>query len=235
MYFPWCGLIEQIRMADVFIHYDDVQLSRGFYNRVQVKTPQGRTFITVPLRNKHQKQLIQESGINYEEEWVTHHRSVLINSYRRTKFIDDVIGLFDYVNSVRYQNLSDLCKASIRALSKYFRCEESVIFLNSSDLSITGASSQRLLDLTKAVGGNIYLTGLGALNYLNHEMFEEAGIEVRYMRYSFLEYPQVFGAFTPYVTALDAVAHLGKDCKGVLNSTNVNWRDAIERPDSLRA
>ena len=54
MYFPWVGMLEQIRLADVFMHYDDVQLARGFYNRVQVKTAQGARWLTVPLRDKHQ-------------------------------------------------------------------------------------------------------------------------------------------------------------------------------------
>ena len=39
MLFPWVGLFEQIRLADVFVHYDDVAFSKGsFFNRVQIKT-----------------------------------------------------------------------------------------------------------------------------------------------------------------------------------------------------
>ena len=34
MFLPWIGLFEQVRLADRFIHYDDVQL------------PQGRSFIS---------------------------------------------------------------------------------------------------------------------------------------------------------------------------------------------
>ena len=56
MYFPWIGLFDQIRLADEFIFYDDVQLTRGFYNRVQVAQANGTKFITVPLANKTQKQ-----------------------------------------------------------------------------------------------------------------------------------------------------------------------------------
>jgi len=47
MYFPWVGLLEQIRLAEFFVHYDDVQLTRVFTNRVQVKTAQGSKWITV--------------------------------------------------------------------------------------------------------------------------------------------------------------------------------------------
>ena len=62
MYFPWCGLLDQIRQADVFVYYDDVQLVRGFCNRVQVKTLQGYKWITVPLLRKSQKQLIHNGA-----------------------------------------------------------------------------------------------------------------------------------------------------------------------------
>ena len=37
MYFPRVGMLEQIRLADHFVYYDDVQFSRGgFSNRVQL-------------------------------------------------------------------------------------------------------------------------------------------------------------------------------------------------------
>ena len=29
MYFPWVGMLEQIRLADVFVFYDDVQFSKA--------------------------------------------------------------------------------------------------------------------------------------------------------------------------------------------------------------
>ena len=37
-FLPWSGLFNQIAMSDLFIHYDDVQFSKGsFVNRVQLK------------------------------------------------------------------------------------------------------------------------------------------------------------------------------------------------------
>lgn len=39
-YLPWPGLFNQIKMADIFIHYDDAQLPQGrsFCSRVQIRT-----------------------------------------------------------------------------------------------------------------------------------------------------------------------------------------------------
>ena len=54
MLFPWVGLFEQIRAADVYVHYDDVQFSKGsFTNRVQIKTARGPRWLTVPGASVH--------------------------------------------------------------------------------------------------------------------------------------------------------------------------------------
>lgn len=38
MFFPWVGFLEQLKLVDVYVFYDDVQFSKGsFTNRVQVK------------------------------------------------------------------------------------------------------------------------------------------------------------------------------------------------------
>jgi hypothetical protein len=235
MYFPWCGLLNQIKLADIFVHYNDVQLSRGFYNRVQVMGPQGITYITVPLRNRQQKQLINESYISYEKNWIADHRSILIRAFRNAKYLDDAISIFDHVHKTKFDLLSNLCQKSIMSLCAYFSVEQDTQFLQSDQLIVSGKSSQRLFNIVSAVGGNIYLTGHGALNYLDHELFDRNDIEVQYMKYRITEYPQFSAQFTPYLTALDAVAHLGADAHQVLQSTNVNWKDALAKPHELRA
>ncbi|MBF9046465.1 hypothetical protein LSUCC0031_04975 [Rhodobacterales bacterium LSUCC0031] len=232
MYFPWCGLLDQVKNADVFVHYDDVQLSRGFYSRVQAKTPNGIKWLTVPLQDRHQGRRIDDSLISYSENWIEKHRGILLTSYARAPFLKDALQVFDSVFVERKETLGQLGRATIRACADYFGVGADTQFLESSTMGIGGASSQRLLDITSHVGGSIYLTGHGALNYLDHELFEKQGIEVRYMNYHISEYPQRHGPFTPYVTCLDAIAHLGRDCGRVLRSEMVSWKDAaaaIER------
>ena len=70
MFFPWVGLFEQIRLADIYVHYDDVQFSKGsFVNRVQIKTNKGTQWLTVPLQNLtlgqeiREVQLSQKNGV----------------------------------------------------------------------------------------------------------------------------------------------------------------------------
>src|SRR5262249_46477761 len=65
--------------------------------------------------------------------------------------------------------------------------------------------------------------------YLDHEAFDAAGIAVEYMDYDLSPYPQLHGAFEPYVTALDTVANLGPEAGAQVNARTVPWRDMLTR------
>jgi hypothetical protein len=232
MYFPWVGLLEQIRLADVFIHYDDVQFARGFYNRVQVKTANGSKWITVPLRDHHRGQNIDEVIIDDRIDWRSQHRDILRQAYLKAPYRDDMLALVDRVFSIPAETLSDISRESILALAQYFGIADETIFMNSSDMDISGASTQRLHDLSLAVSTDIYVTGHGARNYLDHDFFERSGIKVEYMKYRMEVYPQLHGSFTPYVTGLDLVANCGMCGVNVICSESIYWKDFLSEPDS---
>ena len=231
MYFPWVGLLEQVNLADIFIHYDDVQYVRGFYNRVQAKTANGSKWITVPLSNYHRGQRIDEILIDNQADWRSQHRDTLKQAYMKAPYRDEMLALVDEVFATSATFLSDVSRESILALVRYFKLDTKVRFMSSSDMKIPGASSQRLHDLCVAVAADVYLTGHGARNYLDHDLFERSGIKVEYMKYNMVPYPQLHGVFTPYVSALDLVANCGQAGASAITSNSVYWRDFLNEPN----
>ncbi|WP_429816429.1 WbqC family protein [Ensifer sp. B1-9] len=224
MYFPWVGLLEQVRLADVFVHYDDVQFARGFFNRVQVKTSGGRNWITVPLRDHHQGDLIDEVVIDDREDWRSKHRKILQHAYQKAPFRDDMLKIVDKVFDRNSPTLAELARHSILELVRYFDLPAPE-FLNARALGIGGSGSQRLYDIVTRLDGTIYVTGHGAKNYLDHELFERNGVNVRYMSYELTPYPQLYGEFTPYVTGLDLVANCGPEGANVVRSGAIDWKE----------
>ncbi|MBF9031660.1 hypothetical protein HKCCE3408_14765 [Rhodobacterales bacterium HKCCE3408] len=231
MYFPWVGLLEQIRLADIFVHYDDVQFARGFYNRVQIKTAQGTPWMTVPTRDRHRGQRIDEVRLDDRVDWRSDHRRMLETAYQGAPHLQDALKLADDVFTAPVETLADVGRLSILGLARYFGLETGTRFENSSDLGVAGSSSQRLHDITRSLGGNVYVTGHGAKNYLDHHLFERSGIEVRYMNYESVPYPQLHGSFTPYVTGLDLVANCGQEGADFIRSDSVNWRSFVDGSD----
>ena len=229
MYFPWVGLLEQIRLAEIFVHYDDVQFSKGsFSNRIQVKTQAKTRWLTIPLRDVQLGQRIDEVALDESRDWRSQHRNILVQAYKKAAFRDDLLSVVDRVFSQPAFSLSDVAKASVGALVNYFNLAAHRLFVDSKNLGIHGSSSQRVLDIVKAVGGNVYITGHGAQHYLDHQFFERSGVSVQYMHYRCIPYPQLHGDFTPYVTALDLVANCGKDGASVIQSEAVDWKRFIQ-------
>lgn len=228
MYFPWVGLLEQIRLADIFVHYDDVQFSKGsFCNRVQIKTVKGRNWLTVPLKNIHLGQKIEDIEIDEKRDWRSQHREILRQAYLKSPFREEMLSLIDRVYTKSISTLADVSRASLIELADYFNLINNKNILSSKSLSIDGTSSQRILDIVLFLKGKTYITGHGARNYLDHQLFERSGISVQYMKYQCIPYPQLHGDFTPYVTALDLVANCGRDGVHVIKSTAIDWREFI--------
>lgn len=225
MYFPWVGLLDQVRNSDVFIHYDDVQYSRGFFNRVQIKTADGTRWLTVPLRLASKRERLDHCWVDDTEDWRRQHRRTILHALARAPFLSDALSLFDGVTGPRQERLVDLSIRSVEALSEYFAISPTSTFMRASRLGCDGTGTDRLVRLVRAVGGSVYVTGHGARHYLDHREFEREGISVEYMDYRCLPYPQKFGAFTPFVTALDLVANVGPEGVGVIQSGTMPWRE----------
>jgi hypothetical protein len=231
MYFPWVGLLEQIRLADIFVHYDDVQYSKGsFSNRVQVKGVNGVSWMTLPLRDYHLGQRIDEVMLDNRTDWRGKHREILRQAYLKAPFREDMLAIVDRVFARDAATVADVSRQSMLELAAYFGLDRAH-FLSSQTLPVPGASSERVCDIVEHLQGTVYITGHGARNYLNHTLFEEKGISVEYMQYERTPYPQLHGDFTPYVTALDLVANCGVEGGKMIRSGTVGWKAFAKQPD----
>lgn len=225
MLFPWVGMFEQIRLADVYVYYSDVQFSKGsFVNRVQIKSSTGIRWLTVPLRNLHLGQRIDEVLINNDINWRKQHLDLLCQAYANSPFFKAMINLVESVYKCDFVTLNQISEASVKTVCEFFELDIGRKFIASKELGIGGSSSRRVLDIVLTLGGDRYVTGLGALNYLDHELFDKNGIDVQYMNYKKLEYPQQHGLFTPFVSILDLVANCGKAGHQYICSGSQNWR-----------
>jgi len=224
MFFPWVGLFEQIRLADIFVHYDDVQFPQGrsFIARVQVKMPQGMHWLTVPTFHKSNT-LIKDIRIDNSQKWKEKHKKTFQRCYAKAPFFEEMYALVEDVYNPPSDFLSDLNIRGIEITARYFDLKPR--FMISSGFGTTTHSTQKLVDIARLLGAQRYITGLGALKYLEHEKFEAQNIKVEYMKYEKTPYPQVHGAFTPYVSIMDLIANCGREGIRFIHSTSIGWKE----------
>ncbi len=228
-FFPWVGLFEQIRLADVFVHYDDVQfIKRNFHDRVQLKTQEGSQWMTVPKVGGSQERLINEVQIDNSQNWKRSHIDLLKHMYKKAPFLNDMLNIVNTVYENHYEYLHELTISSIMAVAEYFDLVHSRQFFRSSDLNVPGKSTKRLLDIVKVLHGDRYITGMGALKYFDFEQAELNDIKVEFMLYEKRPYPQLYQGFNPYVSILDLIANVGKNGSEFINSGTVFWKEFIK-------
>jgi hypothetical protein len=230
MFLPWIGLFEQMRLADTFVHYDDVQLPQGrsFMSRVQVKTATGVNWLTAPIDRNRSGRLISETFLLADREWRRVHLQTLKHCYGKAPYFRQMFELAGEIYGHTEDNLARFNRNALERIAAFLGL--SPRFCASSELGIGGASTERLLALCVHFRANNYITGLGALDYLDYSEFESAGIVVRYMAYQKRRYEQSHGEFTPYVTIFDAIAHCGRQTSDLLRSESVYWKDYVEEP-----
>lgn len=249
MFFPWVGMFEQLRLADVYVHYDDVQFSKGsFTNRVQIKTFQGPRWLTLPVA-VHLGEAINHVRLAQgplapgppppgpparstrqspaSADWRARHLGLLAQAFAGAPHAEEALSLVRRVYEPSHDQLCELVIASMEAVLGYFELAPAVRFLRSSQMNVPGSGWARVLEIIKRAEGDVYVTGHGARNYLDHEAFERAGVRVEYMDYERRPYPQLHGAFTPHVSILDLVANVGRTGRSVITSGTKPWREFL--------
>lgn len=225
MFLPWLGLFEQVRLADVFIHYDDVQLPQGrsFMSRVQLKSANGVSWLTVPIDHTKSGKMLNEVVLLQPEEWRNKHLRTIRHAYAKRPYFKLMFELIENIYSQSTDNLAEFNINGTQQIARWLGLAPRL--MRSSEMGVEGTSTERLVALCEAVNCDVYVTGHGALNYLNHQQFEDKRISVRYMNYKRVPYEQGQIEFTPYVSILDAIANCGERTGDLLCSDAIYWRD----------
>jgi len=213
-YIPWRGYFDQIRKADLFIFYDDVQYDKhGWRNRNQIKTAQGRQWLTIPVHSRGVTQgiAIKDVRIDWSRPWAENHLKALTSAYNRAPHFAEYLPLLESFYGRRDNCLADFTIETTIALSRALGLT-STRFRRASELpGIDGLKTDRLIQILTRVGAKHYISGPSARDYIEREKFAEAGISLEYMIYNYPEYPQLYPPFDPHVTILDLLFMTGRD------------------------
>ncbi|MBR8177830.1 MULTISPECIES: WbqC family protein [Burkholderia] len=213
-YIPWKGYFDLIAATDEFILYDDAQYTRrDWRNRNQIKTPQGVQWLTVPVRVKGRyHQSIRETEID-GTEWAEQHWTRLRQNYARAphfaRYAPELEAL--YLHG-RHDTLSALNLAMLTWVNRQLGIATRMS--SSSDYTLEGDRTDKLLNLCLQAGATEYLSGPAARDYLDESRFAAAQVAVRWFDYpAYPPYAQLWGEFVHGVTVLDVLFHCGPDAR----------------------
>lgn len=209
-YIPWKGYFDLIGAVDTFVLYDDVQYTKNDWrNRNRIKTPQGPAWLTVPVGQDIHRRI--RDVVLPDPRWQARHWKTLAANYRRAPCFDEVAETFapHWLGS-RHTSLSELNRTLISAVARYLDIPTRIEDSSDHPRDALGGPTARLVAICREMGAATYVSGPAARNYLDVSAFTAAGINVEWFAYpSYVQYPQLWGAFEHHVTILDLLFNCG--------------------------
>lgn len=217
-YIPWKGFFDLIGRCDEYVVYDSAQfVKQHWFNRNRIKTADGVKWLTIPVVTSGRLgQPINK--VEVAKPWADQHWHAIKQAYGRAPFfghfehtvrnwyeIADKKTLLTDINAIFLQGIAEvLCPGTRIVRDRIY--------------PMSGDRMNRLLDIVRAAGAGIYLSGPSARTYFDESIFNEAGIKTEWMNYDgYPEYPQLHGAFEHTVSALDLLFNVGTEASRYLN------------------
>lgn len=216
-YLPWLGFFEQVYKSDLFIIYDDVQYDKeSWRNRNRIKTAQGMQWLTVPVYVDFKSHpLITEIKIDHHTHWARKHLAAIEQNYAKAPFFHRYIPLFREVLEKKWEFLIDLDLYFIIKIMEILGLDTKKI-VRSSTVQIEGDRISRLITLCQRFGATVFYEGAAGRNYIDDQIFAQAGITVEYQAYQHPVYTQLHGPFIPYLSIIDLIFNHGEKSLAIL-------------------
>ncbi len=217
-YLPWLGFFEQLDRADLFVIYDDVQYDKnGWRNRNRIKTSQGVQWLTVPvLMSDGTGRLIKDIRIDNRQKWQKKHLKSIEQNYRKSLYFEKYFHIFENGFSSKWDKLIDCDMFFIEKLKEILGINTPIVF--SSDLKSKGKSTERLINVLTQLDATDFYEGIAGKDYIDENVFNNAGINLVYQNYTHPVYNQMYGEFVPYLSVVDLIFNEGTKSLGIIRS-----------------
>ena len=214
-YLPWPGYFDRIMASDVHVVLDHVQLDKNsttkFTNRNKIKTPQGETWLTIPILTKgHQNELSINKLEVVCDGWQEKHLRTIQNFYSKAAcFGQFQEHLARYYQQRLFTKLIEPLREGLALFCRLLNISTPLHY--SSEMNCVCKKSDLILEICQKLGATTYISGPFGRDYLEREKFEAAGIKILFHEYEYIPYPQRFGSFLPGLSTIDMLLNIGEE------------------------
>jgi hypothetical protein len=210
-YLPWLGHYDRLRMVDLHVDLDHVQFEKNsFINRNRIRTPQGWTWLTVPVETAGRFGALPIDGVRQADQrrWPEKHWRTILANYARSPGLrrvgDELEALLradSAADSAEPPGLGPLLARTDQWLQRQLGVATPRV--SSRTLGIQSSKSQLVLDICLKLGADHYVSGPLGLDYLDLAAFASAGVTVTVHRFHHPTWTQRWPGFEPNLSALD--------------------------------
>jgi hypothetical protein len=206
-FLPYLGYYSLIKNTDKWIVFDEVQYIRhGWIDRNRILKPgEGWQYISVPLQKHNRETLIKDIKIR-NEDW----RGQLlrqIEHYKKAPYYASAIEVLNKAFAIDTDSITllntHILKETCNYLGMAFNAEIfSDIQLNMEQVNDAG---EWALYISKALNAGTYINPPGGMEIFDKQKFQNAQVELKFLKINLNPYPQRGKEFEPGLSILDAM------------------------------
>ncbi|MBI4617560.1 MAG: WbqC family protein [Planctomycetes bacterium] len=217
-YLPWLGYFHKMTYCDVFVFLDDVQYTpRSYTNRCFLGSNGQKVRLSIPVHQESWDVPIRCVEID-ARQFSRKHLEAFRHAYGKCSRYEEVIAVLEPFYRAGEISLAEFNAGLIRALAAFVGLRPR--FVNLSELGLTSKKNDLLIDISRKVGADIFVSGVGARKYISgHEArYLANGVRLAYQSFQPPTYRQREPGFVAGLSAVDLVFNHGPTAREILTS-----------------
>ena len=216
-FLPWINYFLKIEECDYFVLLDSVDYQKnGLQNRNQIKTINGKSWLTVPVENKLGCKISDIKILN-TNNWKKKHLGTIHQFYSKASQFNNYYPELKKIYDKDWTLLSNFNFELIKMMMSWLNIRTPLVL--SSQLNLTGKSNELIINICNKLNADTYISGDGAKNYLDQNLFEKSNINLTFnSKYTIKQYNQLYReqGFMNDLSAIDIIFNCGDSWKKYL-------------------
>lgn len=203
-FMPYIGYLQLMNAVDKFVVYDDVNyINKGWINRNRILVNGQEHLFTIPLQDASQNKLINEISLSKDPKWRGKFLKTLEQAYKKAPFYFSAFAVTEKIINLDAEKVSDWICSSLLVLSDYLDMQVEIIPSSSIYQNTHLKAQERILDICKQENASHYINPIGGTELYDKNIFEQAAIQLSFIKSKSIEYPQFKNEFVPWLSIID--------------------------------
>jgi len=181
-FIPWMGYFYKMAQCDVFVLLDHVEYTKqSFTKRVKIHKPgdlDDEQYIITPLIKHSDYATINSLYLTDNNKWQKKVAAQIHQSYHKAPFYFQIEPFLDrfFHQPLDSNSFSHFSIEIIKYIAKLLDLKPQ--WITSSELEVEYSGIDVNLDIVSLLGGQTYISGMGAKKYLDDSAFELKNIKI---------------------------------------------------------
>lgn len=225
-FFPYIGYFQLIESVDTFLIYEYVSFRKKSWitrNRLLDKKTGEPFFINIPVKGKSSNKLINEMEIIKESKWKKKLLKDIYFNYKKARFFNEIYPFLEELINFSEYNLHCYNSNSIIKICDLLDIKTKIISKDLSNITLENdiknqnniekelIKYERVLRLCNKYEATSYTNPIGGVELYKRDYFKKNDVDLFFLQTNDFSYKQFGNSFTPYLSIIDQLMHVGVD------------------------